>query len=186
MLGDCFYWILNMSIAASLTGIPVLLIRLIRAIPRRVSIFLWLIPFFRMTVPVSVNAPWSVMNLVGRLCFRTVVVWEPSDQVTVTLMNGVLGAKGYFPIVYKVNVLAKVFGIGGLLWLIGTAALWLTGIILYAGTLRELKDAKPLGDRAFRSAKVQGPGAGGLRTFAAEDRPAAFPGREDGGVCIAA
>ncbi len=162
MLGDWFYWVLNMSIAAALAGLPVLLVRLIRAVPRRVSVFLWLIPFLRMTVPVSIDAPWSVMNLVGRLCFRTVTVWEPWDGVALTAINGIRAASGYFPIVYRVNLLEKIFSTGGVIWIIGAAALWLTGIILYAGTLRELEDAEPLGDKVYRSQKVQGPAVYGI------------------------
>ena len=40
MLGEIFYWIFNMSIAASLCGLAVLLIRAIKIIPRRVSVWL--------------------------------------------------------------------------------------------------------------------------------------------------
>ena len=48
MLGEIFYWIFNMSIAATICMVPVLLLRLIKKIPRRIFIWLWLVPFIRM------------------------------------------------------------------------------------------------------------------------------------------
>lgn len=47
MLHEVFYWIFNMSITASITGLLVVLLRLIKAIPRRVIKILWVIPFFQ-------------------------------------------------------------------------------------------------------------------------------------------
>ena len=38
MLGEIFYWIFNMSIAAVICGLPVILIRMIKKIPRRVTV----------------------------------------------------------------------------------------------------------------------------------------------------
>ena len=40
MLGEVFYWLFNMSIVTVLTGLPVLLIRQIKRIPKRVTVFL--------------------------------------------------------------------------------------------------------------------------------------------------
>ena len=48
MLGEFCYWIVNMSITASVTGLVVMAARKIKAVPRRFSVFLWIIPFVRM------------------------------------------------------------------------------------------------------------------------------------------
>ena len=48
MLGEFCYWIFNMSIIASVMGLLVLLIRKVKVIPHRVSVFLWVVPFLRM------------------------------------------------------------------------------------------------------------------------------------------
>ena len=50
MLAEIFYWLFNMSIAASVTGCVLLLLRRIRWIPRRVTAALWAIPFLRMWI----------------------------------------------------------------------------------------------------------------------------------------
>ena len=57
MIGEIFYWIFNMSLVASLMGIIVLLLRKIRSVPKRYAVFLWIIPFFRMCVPLGLNNP---------------------------------------------------------------------------------------------------------------------------------
>lgn len=59
MLGEIFYWIFNMSIAATICMVPVLLLRLIKKIPRRIFIWLWLVPFIRMCIPVGISSKYS-------------------------------------------------------------------------------------------------------------------------------
>ena len=58
MIGEVCYWIFNMSIIASFMGLIVMLIRKLRFIPHRVSVFLWIIPFLRMVIPVGLNSPY--------------------------------------------------------------------------------------------------------------------------------
>ena len=74
MIGQICYWIFNMSIVASFMGLIVLALRKIRLIPHRVSVFLWLIPFFRMTNPLGLNNPYSLMSLISRFTTKTVTV----------------------------------------------------------------------------------------------------------------
>ena len=87
MFGEFFYWIFNMSIIASFTGVIVLLIRSIRAIPRRVSVFLWVVPFLRMCIPVGLNNPYSLMSLISRFTTKTVTVYRPSDGISFSVTN---------------------------------------------------------------------------------------------------
>ena len=51
MLQELFYWVFNMSITAAITGVIIMLIRLMKKIPRRLTVFLWIIPFLRMVFP---------------------------------------------------------------------------------------------------------------------------------------
>ena len=80
MLGEVFYWLFNMSLAASLVGLIVLGMRAIPRLPRRFACWLWLIPLFRMWIPVGMGSRWSLMTLLSKLTTRTVVVWERGDM----------------------------------------------------------------------------------------------------------
>ena len=86
MIAETCYWILNMSIVASLMGLIVMLIRKIKFIPRRVSVFLWIIPFLRMVLPVGLNSPYSLMSVFSRLT-RNVTVFKPADDISFSFSN---------------------------------------------------------------------------------------------------
>ena len=81
MLQEVFYWIFNMSITAALTGVLIMLVRLIKGIPRRMTAFLWIIPFLRMTIPLGLDSPYSLMTLLSKITTKTVVVFQPTDKI---------------------------------------------------------------------------------------------------------
>ena len=56
MPGDVFYWLFNMSITAAICGVPLLILRAFKRLPRRITVLLWLIPFIRMCVPIEFRA----------------------------------------------------------------------------------------------------------------------------------
>ena len=78
MLGEIFYWIFNMSIAATICMVPVLLLRLIKKIPRRIFIWLWLVPFIRMCIPVGISSKYGIMSLLSKFTTKTVTLIEIS------------------------------------------------------------------------------------------------------------
>ena len=84
MFQNTSYWVLNMSIIASFMGLLVLILRKIKVIPKRVSVFLWIIPFFRMCVPFGINNPYSLMTLISKFTTRTVTVYEPLDPIKIS------------------------------------------------------------------------------------------------------
>ncbi len=55
MVGEAFYWVLNMSLTAGLTGLVVWLIGRIPRLPRRVAAVLWVIPGLRLLIPVALG-----------------------------------------------------------------------------------------------------------------------------------
>ena len=55
MLDTVFYWLFNMSIVAGVCGLIIVLLRLVKKIPRRITTVLWAIPFIRMCVPFGVS-----------------------------------------------------------------------------------------------------------------------------------
>ena len=162
MLGEIFYWVFNMSLIGSLMGLPVLVMRAIRPVPRRVVVFLWLVPFARMAVPVWLNSRWSLMTLISRFTTRTVVVYRPTSDVAFSATNYIMAANSYFPIAYRVNVLDTVFRVGGVVWAIGVVSLLLALGMLYGATLREMKSARHLRGNVYLSDKVTSPAVYGV------------------------
>ena len=162
MLGEVCYWIFNMSISASLMGLIVLLIRKLQFIPHRISVILWIVPFFRMCIPLGLNSPYSLMTLITRLTAKTITVYQPADDISLSASNFIMAADSYFPITYKHYALEGVFAVAGLVWLIGTLAIIIALIIVYAATKREIRDAELLKDNVFISEKVDGPAVYGI------------------------
>lgn len=151
-----------MSVTAAAMGLAVLLIRRIRAIPRRISIFLWLVPYLRMCVPVWISSRYSLMTLISRFAARKVTVFVPMDSVEFSMMNTVRAANGYFPLTFKVNVLDGLFRTAGIVWAAVAAALVITLIAVYAATLIGIRKAEPAGGRTYVSDRVKAPAVFGI------------------------
>lgn len=162
MLGEFCYWIFNMSIIASLMGLLVLIIRKLKFIPHRVSVFLWIIPFVRMCMPLGLNSPYSLMTLISRLTTRTVTVYQAAEEIEFSATNFIMAANSYFPITYKVNILGRIFDVAALIWIIGALAIMTALAILYTAAKREIRDSKNLENHAFLSDKVESPAVYGI------------------------
>lgn len=160
-MGDLFYWLFNMSIVGAVTGLAVVLIRLIKRIPRRWIMFLWAIPFLRFLIPLGIGGKYSLMSLLSRFATKTVVVYE-GELADYTATNAIQAAKNYFPITYKVDLLADVFHYAALVWVIAAAALILAMGIMYAVTISELKDAEHLRGCIYCSPKITTPAVYGI------------------------
>ena len=162
MLGDLFYWIFNMSIAALICGVPVLLLRLMKRIPRRAVCILWLIPYLRMCIPVWLTGRYGLMTLLSRFTTKSVTAHELTHALSATYMNHVMAANTYFPITYKVDLLENLFGTASVIWLTVALALILTFAIIYISTLREMRDAQPYKDGVYISDKIRTPAVYGI------------------------
>ena len=162
VIGEICYWLINMSIVASFMGLIVMLLRKIRFIPRRVSVFLWIIPFLRMTVPVGLNSPYSLMSLVSRFTTRTVTVFQPSDDIAFSFSNSIRAAESYSPITYKVNILGTVFSVAGMIWTVVSLALLIALTIIYVSTKNAVADSRLLESNIFFSDKVDSPAVYGI------------------------
>lgn len=162
MLREIFYWVFNMSITAAITGVLVMLIRLVKKLPRRITVVLWLIPFLRMTVPFGLNSPYSLMSLLSKITTKTIVVYQPTDDVGFSITNCVMAAETYFPITYKVNVLENIFHVASVIWIIVSLAILLMLTVMYFTTLYEIKDAVQLQDNIYLSEKIISPAVYGI------------------------
>ena len=162
MLGELFYWLFNMSIAATICSIPVMLLRMIKKIPRRIFIWLWLIPFIRMCIPVGISSKYGIMALLSKFTTKSITVYELGFDSSLTIMNHVMGANSYFPITYKVNLLEDLFNITSVIWLIVALAAILTLTIIYFVTLGEVKDAQNMEGNVYLSDKIKTPALYGI------------------------
>ncbi|MBE6643544.1 MAG: M56 family metallopeptidase [Ruminococcaceae bacterium] len=162
MLGEVFYWVFNMSITAALTGVLIMLVRLIKKVPRRITAFLWIVPFFRMTIPIGLDSPYSFMSLISKITTKTVVVFQPNDDISFSMINSVRGANSYFPITYKTNTLEDVFSVASVIWVIVFLAIILMMAVIYITTLYELRDSTCLRDNIYFSEKVTSPAVYGI------------------------
>ena len=162
MLQEVFYWVFNMSIVAGLMTLILALIRTAKRFPRRMTMILWLIPALRMTVPLGLSSPYSLMSLLSRITTKTVVVYQPAQEFIFTMTNCTMAASGYFPITYKTNILQDVFATASVVWVIVTLSILLLLAVLYITTLHELKDSTHLRENIYLSEKVTSPAVYGI------------------------
>lgn len=162
MIAGICYWIINMSIVASVMGLIVMLIRKIRFIPRRVLVFLWIIPFLRMTIPVGINSPYSLMTLFSRLITRTVTVYKPTDDIAFSVSNSIRAADSYSPLTFKSSSLNTVFTVTGFIWIVAALALLITLTVIYISTKRAVAGSKLYEANIFFSDKVDSPAVYGI------------------------
>lgn len=152
----------NMSIMGAVMGGVILLVRMIRKLPRRLAVVLWAIPFLRLAVPIGVGSPYSLMTLLSKITTKTVVLYQPAENVTLSMTNCIQLADSYFPVTYKMNRLDAVFSFAGVVWSIGAAAILLTLFTLYFTTMREIKGAVHLRENIYLSEKVTSPAVYGI------------------------
>lgn len=164
MLGEYCYWIFNMSIIASLMGLIVLVLRRLKCIPHRVSVFLWIVPFVRMCIPWGINSRYSLMSLISNLTMRTKTVnmYQPADGITLSLSNTLRAAVSYHPIQYKVNILNSVFEAAAWIWILVGSAILILLSVTYISTLLRVRHAKHLKENIYLSDTVPGPAVYGI------------------------
>jgi beta-lactamase regulating signal transducer with metallopeptidase domain len=150
-----------MSIVASLMGLIVMLIRKIKFIPRRVSVFLWIIPFLRMVLPVGLNSPYSLMSVFSRLT-RNVTVFKPADDISFSFSNTIKAADSYYPLTFKSNVLGTVFTVTGFIWIVAMLALLIALTLIYVSTKKAVADAVHFESNIYFSDKVDSPAVYGI------------------------
>ena len=160
-MDQVFYWLFNMSIVAMLTGIVVMLVRIIKKIPRRIVVILWMIPLLRFWFPFGAGSKFGLMTLLSRFMTKTVIVYE-GKFADFSMVNSVRAANSYFPITYKVNLLSDVFKCGAIVWGVVAAAIIIFVIAVYFSTVSELKDAEHLCGNVYCSNKVNSPAVYGI------------------------
>lgn len=162
MIGEIFYWVFNMSLAATICMIPVFLLRFIKKIPRRFFVWFWSIPFFRLCIPVAVSSKYGIMALLSNFATKTITVYEFYKGPSFSTMNIVMLADTYFPITYKVNVLEKLFNIASVIWLAVALIVVITVFIIYFTSIVVNKKARHLEGNVYLSEKIKTPAVYGI------------------------
>lgn len=162
MLQEVFYWVFNMSIIAGFTGVFIILVKLIKRIPKRLVVFLWIIPFIRMTVPIGLNSPYNLMSLLSKFTTKTIIVYQPTDYVTFSMTNSIMAADMYFPITYKVDILYKIFSVASVIWIIVSLAILVMLAVTYFTTIYEIKDLINIKENIYLSDKIISPAVYGI------------------------
>lgn len=161
MLGEVFYWIFNMSIVASISILIVMLLRMIRRIPRRAVYLLWAIPLFRMVCPFGVNNPYGFMALFSKWRIRTVTVYfyeeVPEDSSLFSSYNVTGMGAAFRKVTLKEDIAVEVFRIAGVIWISVVAVLLLLTLLSYGLAMRENAHAVRLRENIYISEKVNAP-----------------------------
>ena len=181
MLDTVFYFLLNMSLASCFVIAALLLVRLIRPLPRRIVYPLWALAFFRLVTPFTLPTGWSLFNFTGGLVKRLITVemavqsGTPAPTTTplpvqapgqgqgsLWAMNMIGAAEQYAPIEYKTESLRQVFQTASMTWAVVAAAALAAAFILYALTRKELAQAVRIKEGLYRSDLLLSPMLAGL------------------------
>ena len=160
MLSDIFYWMINISILGSVSGIIVLILRLFRKIPRKIVYLLWIIPLFRFYFPFGIENRFSILGILSEFTTKTVLINENSLDITAS--NFIMAADSYFPITYKTDLLRHIFSIASFVWLAISASLIITALALYFITKSEISKATQLRDNIYLSDTIISPAVYGV------------------------
>ncbi len=157
MLREAFYWILNMSIIATVYGMLLYTLRYIKTCPRTVIYALWGVVLIRMLCPVSFSSKLSLMNILSRLSGMTMVKTVPVEDFSLSLSNTIQRAETYQPIAYRSSAWENVFTVASMIWLVLALAGILAMLILYGLTMSELKKVVLLRDNLYEGPMVNSP-----------------------------
>lgn len=163
MVGEVFYWILNMSIIGSVMGCILLILRKIKKLPRFGIYLLWAVPFIRLWIPFGIANKYSLLNLLSRFTTRTIIVFEDASHLPdLTMTNSLMAADSYFPLTYKTAELYTVFSVWAAVWIIIFAAAMITACLLYGFTKSEIKNAEHLRENIYQSDRFTAPAVYGI------------------------
>jgi len=170
MLHEIFYWVLNMSILASVFGLLLYPLRYIKGFPKLASYALWSVVLIRLLCPFGISSEYSLMNLVSKVTEKTYVKTIPMGDIEgmeyllpeFSTSNAIQGAASYQPITYKTNALEGFFKTASIVWLIVAISSIIAMVALYLLTKSELKKATHLQDNIYEGTMVNTPTVYGI------------------------
>jgi beta-lactamase regulating signal transducer with metallopeptidase domain len=165
MLREIFYWILNMSILASVIGILLYFLRFLKGFPKFGSYFLWIIVLIRLLCPFGMSSRYSLLNLINKASRQLFIKAVPVDAGAqrLSLTNTIQAASSYEPFTFKTNLLEGFFEAASVVWIVITAAAVLAMTVLYFLAKAELSHAVHLRDNIYISPMIGAPTVYGIR-----------------------
>lgn len=112
-------------------------------------------------IPFGISGKYSLASL-AVMFTKTKTVPVPDFFEDTTMMNHIAGAERYFPIIYKTELLQKLFLVSGVIWISVLALLAAAWVLAYIFSIREIKDARYLRDNVFLSDKTDTPAVFGI------------------------
>ncbi|BAE82876.1 hypothetical protein SDC9_10041 [bioreactor metagenome] len=162
MLGDIFYWVLNMSIIGSLTGVFVLAFRKIKKIPPLFKYALWLIPYTRLILPLGISSQYSLLTLISLFSRETFVLYQLTETPPLVMINSIKAADSFFPVIYKTDELQSVFFISSIIWISVFSILVFYSVLLYHFAKPNIKAATHLHSNVYLSTQYDIPFVSGI------------------------
>jgi beta-lactamase regulating signal transducer with metallopeptidase domain len=174
MLHEAFYWVSNMSILATVFGILLYLLRLVKGFPKFARYLLWAVVFIRLLCPFGISSEFSLLSMISKAFPDTVVKTVPMEDRQVdeegtsplipelSLSNTIQQADSYHPVTYKTDILEEFFDIASLIWVLIAAAALIAMTVLYFITKAELKRAVHLKNHVYQGGMVDTPTVYGI------------------------
>jgi len=162
MISEIFYWILNMSIIGSISGLVILLLRKVKSIPRFFIYYSWSIVLIRMIIPFGIGSKYSLMSLLSKFTTKTISFIDIDSIPVFLASNFIMGADGYFPIVYKSDLLKDIFHIASIIWIGIALILFLIVTLLYFSAKSDVRNAILVEKNIYRSVHVSTPAVYGI------------------------
>ena len=143
MLKEVVYYLLNMSIIATLIMMIVYLLRFIlsKRFSKNMIFLLWIFVLIRLLVPFAISSELSVFSMFGEELVRDVPIeiMENDKETQLVFSNTIAQANEYNPIVYKTSTFERVIEVLSYIWLTGFVLLSLIGLIVTRRFINNLK-----------------------------------------------
>lgn len=156
-----FIKILNMSAAASLLALAVILLRLVfRKAPRSVSVLMWGLVGIRLICPFSVE---STLSLVPRAkTFPRYIAYSASNAVpvgseTLGTAGGAAESGGYLSTLTGVSTAQTAVIIASAVWMIGIAVMLIYAIFSYLRIHARVRESVPYADGIYMCDRIRTP-----------------------------
>jgi len=164
-----FITILNMSIAASIVALAVMLVRIpLRRAPKIFSYALWGVVLFRLVVPFSFESMFGFMSASTNVIPQNIVFGQtPMIETGVQFFDAPINAAIHnampaTTVGDSINPIQVFFGIAGYVWLIGVIALLLYAVIGYIGLKRRVRFSTLVRENIYETDQIKTPFVLGL------------------------
>ncbi len=154
---NIFYWVLNMSILGSIAGILILCLGKIKRIPAFAIYTLWSVVLLRLLIPFGLENKYSLLNLLSGFAVKTVKLPPGNEFPQLSLTNFARAVDSYFPIVYKTELLAKVFKAAAAVWFAIGAASVIAVVVVYLFAKAEIKTSIVIKDNLYINDRIRTP-----------------------------